>query len=457
MQSAEKPKPYRFRRYLHLTYRRHSHTSQIWRRRLTPAGWVVVIAIVGTGAVGMNTNATTAYQLCSLLVAMFTFSMLLTITFRPRLKIVRHIPSVASAGAPFTYTITIQNTKRRRYTALRTREYFGVQIPPLEAFLYEPEPEEHTRNWFDRTLLFYRWLWLMDRIRLAEEEVSDTFEVPPDGQVSVEMQLTPKKRGILRWSEMHIEHADAFGLIKYIRKAHSEWPDTITVLPKRYPLPHISLAGNSQYQPYGVSLAGSVGQSEEFVGLREYRPGDPIRHIHWKSSAKVGTPIVMEFSDEFVPRYALVLDTFASYNHGDIFEEAVSVAASFVCTLDTKESLLDLMFVGTEAYHFTSGRGTSQPEQLLEILAAVELCRDRPFSNLSELVQAHVRELSSCVCIFIDWDDDRQDCIRKLRSMGVEVLPLLIGSGDEALSEEAARFGVHYLEASRVAEGLAKL
>jgi uncharacterized protein (DUF58 family) len=270
---------------------------------------------------------------------------------------------------------------------------------------------------------------------------------------------------------VRLQHADGFGLIKYIRKAQSERQDTITVLPKRYPLPHISLAGNSQYQPYGVAMVGSVGQSEEFVGLREYRPGDPIRHIHWKSSARVGVPIVVQFSDEFVPRYALILDTFAAYpetdqrvngksttdGFADIFEEAVSVAASFVCTLDTKESLLDLMFVGTEAYRFTSGRGTSQPERLLEILASVELCRNRPFSDLSKLVESHVRELSSCVCIFIHWDEARRDCIQRLRSMGVEVLVLLIGNDDEGFPEDVARFGVHCLQTSRVAEGLAKL
>ena len=58
-------------------------------------------------------------------------------------------------------------------------------------------------------------------------------------------------------------------------------------------------------------MASSVGESEEFVSLRDYRRGDPMRHIHWKSWAKTGKPIVKEFQDEFFVRHALILDTFA--------------------------------------------------------------------------------------------------------------------------------------------------
>jgi uncharacterized protein (DUF58 family) len=57
-------------------------------------------------------------------------------------------------------------------------------------------------------------------------------------------------------------------------------------------------------------MASNIGQSEEFVSLREYRRGDPPRHIHWRSWAKAGKPIVKEFEDEFFVRHALVLDTF---------------------------------------------------------------------------------------------------------------------------------------------------
>ena len=88
------------------------------------------------------------------------------------------------------------------------------------------------------------------------------------------------------------------------------------------------------------------------MSLRDYRPGDPLRRVHWRSYAKTGEPVVKEFQDEYFTRHALILDTFAVPGGDEAFEEAVSVAASFACTLLTQESLLDLLFLekGLTAY-----------------------------------------------------------------------------------------------------------
>jgi hypothetical protein len=87
-------------------------------------------------------------------------------------------------------------------------------------------------------------------------------------------------------------------------------PASVLILPKRYAITPIALPGNRSYQSDGVALASSVGDSEEFRALRDYRPGDSPRKIHWKSWAKVGKPIFKEEQDEFFVRHALILDTF---------------------------------------------------------------------------------------------------------------------------------------------------
>src|SRR3970282_2553914 len=109
----------------------------------------------------------------------------------------------------------------------------------------------------------------------------------------------------------------------------------VVALPRRYRLPRLVLPGRRKHQPGGVALATSVGASEEFLALREYRPGDPLQHIHWKSFARTGRPIVKEFQDEFFERHALVLDTFSHAGGEAAFEEAVSIAASVLYTLAT--------------------------------------------------------------------------------------------------------------------------
>ncbi|MDM8569955.1 DUF58 domain-containing protein, partial [Thiotrichales bacterium HSG1] len=198
----------------------------------------------------------------------------------------------------------------------------------------------------------------------------------------------------------------------------------LLVLPRRYPINKVALVGNRKYQPGGVNLAISMGDAEEFVSLREYRPGDPLQHIHWKSWAKTGKPIVKEFQDEFFVRQALILDTFTDFNSQDLFETAVSVAASFTCSPRDHEVLLDLMFVGTQTYCFTSGRGLA--DNLLEILACVEPCTDRKFNSLYPLVMEHSASLSSCICVLLSWDKERRNLVQMLRDAEIPFIAILI-------------------------------
>ena len=192
--------------------------------------------------------------------------------------------------------------------------------------------------------------------------------------------------------------------------------------------PPLALGGGRRFQRGGIALASSVGDSEEFAALRDYRPGDPLKRIHWRSWARIGRPVVREYQDEFFVRHALVFDTFLSAPT-PAFEEAVSVAASFACSVGTQESLLDLLFVGREAHCVTAGRGVGHVERLLEILAAVRPCRDRPFATLSRLVLEHQRQVSGAVCVLVAWDDARRELVERLRAAGVPTRVVLVTDG----------------------------
>ena len=124
------------------------------------------------------------------------------------------------------------------------------------------------------------------------------------------MRARALKRGTAHSDGLTVARADPLGLLKaHLRVPHRS---NFIVLPRRYTLPTLALPGSRRYQPGGVALASSVGDSEEFVGLRDYRPGDPLQRIHWKSFARTARPIVKEYQDEYFERHALVLDTFAA-------------------------------------------------------------------------------------------------------------------------------------------------
>jgi len=266
---------------------------------------------------------------------------------------------------------------------------------------------------------------------------------------------------VLRFTGVTIARADPLGLFRAFVRAPAA--QSVLVLPKRYALPPVALPGAMKYQEGGVALASSIGRSEEFVSLRDYRRGDPYRHIHWRSWAKAGKPIVKEFEDEFFVRHALVLDTFVEDPFSDAFEEAVSVAASFACTLPAQESLLDLLFINAQAYCFTAGRGLAHADQILEILASVRADSDPTgFRKLETLVLEHVGVVSGCICVLLSWDESRRKLVEHLKLLGLPVMVLVItesGQNDHLdpgpLRNEPEMF--HVLQAGKIEEQLGRM
>jgi hypothetical protein len=429
-------------------------------RRFTRAGLLVLAGLVASAVVGLDTHQTLAYQAFTFLLALLLTSMACGVLFRAPLTAHRKLPKFGTVEEPLSYRILIENRMQKRQLGLYFQENLQEVRPSFEEFIRTREPEEKKRNPFDRRVGYHRWLWLLYRKRMARANERSIPDLPPGGEQEVLAQVVPLRRGRLTLTGLAIVRTDPFGLWKSYKKI--PMPQTVLVLPKRYPLPTIPLPGTRKYQPGGVALASSVGDSEEFLSLRDYRPGDPLRRIHWKSWAKRGEPIVKEYQDEFFVRHALILDTFQARESSEILEEALSVAASFAYTIQTQESLLDLMFVGAEAYCFTSGRGIAHVDRMLEILASVQPCSDKPFSTLSALVMERTSLLSGCVCVLLSWDEERQKLIHLLKALGLPVLVLLI-SGDESTQPldpgpmKSDPENLHRLQVGKVREGLAQL
>lgn len=419
------------KRYLFRFYRWLSGINFWFRERFTPAGLLALASLIVSGIIGLDGNFTIGYQIFWFLACLLAVSVAWGLLSRARFAAARHLPRFGTVGTPIQYIVSLRNGSRRPQQHLQVSEARPDPRPTLQQFLRTPEPGENKRNWFDRLGGHYRWRWLLER-NVAFENSSVTIPfIAGAGAAAVTQSLTPQKRGVLQLPGLVVTWTDPFGLFR--GRCKVPCPQSVLILPKRFRVKPAGLPGTVKYQPGGIALAGSVGQSEEFVSLRDYRPGDPVRHIHWRSWARQERPIVKEFLDEFFVRHALVLDTFVEPEEEDVFEEAVSVAASFACTIPDQESLLDLMFVGPEAYCFTSGRGVAPPERMLEILAAVSPCREHSIEALERLLLRHIAQVTSCVLVLVRWDEARQQLVETLKVLGVPVQVFVVRpSGDTA-------------------------
>jgi len=157
-----------------------------------------------------------------------------------------------------------------------------------------------------------------------------------------------------------------------------------------------------------------------------------------------------------------VLDTFLDdSSNSPLFEQAVSIAASFSLTLNSQESLLDLLFVGPDAFCVTTGHGVAQVEHMLEILAAVQPCTTRGFESLEEIVLRQIGLVSGCVCIFLKWDEDRKSLVDQMSLAGIPLLVLVLktpGAKDPKIELKSDRFArVQVIDTGKIEEQLANL
>jgi uncharacterized protein (DUF58 family) len=446
------------KRFFHRSYWRFSGQTHWARRRISKAGWLVLAGLFASASLGMDAQASVAHQAFSFLAVLSAFAAIAAVISRPRFKAKRFLPQFGSAGIPLRYRMAFSNLTTRPQKGLVLLEDLEDSRPTPAEYLSTPEPGEQNRNRFDRAFGYYRWLWLMDRKQIGQPRESAVPACPGRGDIDVEMEILPLRRGVLKFDGVTMASPDPFGLFRGLRPL--KLPGSVLVLPKRYPLPNLNLPGTARYQQGGVALAASVGESEEFISLREYRPGDPLRHIHWKSWARTGKPIVKEFQDEYFVRHALVLDTFTDEFYSDVFEEAVSLAASLALAVQTQESLLDLLFVENRAYCFTSGRGLAHAEQMLEILANVSVCREPAFESLENLVFDHASALSGCILVMIKWDEQRRRLVRSLEALGVPAKVFLVVAPDAGLASPGEGIDpgqFHVLKAGSIEEGLARL
>jgi uncharacterized protein (DUF58 family) len=430
------------------------------RGKLTSPGALVVALIVASSGLGMDATRTMAYQAFTFLMTLFLASLLFSIFIRARFTARRILPPTATVGSPLRYAVEITNLGPRPVDGAIYTEIQKDPRPTYHEFATMTTASERGINAYDRYVGPYRWFEIIaSRLPIKQKDHTAPF-IPPGATVRMEIETIPKTRGYLRFEGATIGAPDPFGLVK--SNCDISAIGTIPVFPRRYKCRPFGLPGRRKYNQGGVALASSVGDSEEFVGLRDYRPGDPLRNIHWRSWAKRGIPVVKEHQQEFFSRHALLLDTFMDVDISDLFEDAVSVAASFVSNLDTRDALLDLMFVGAQTYMFTSGRSLGAVQGLLEALTPVTPCRDKRFSHLAGSVEDRLSLLSGVACVLIAWDDERKDFIARLMSINIPVKVFVVvesippGGIDPGPMKKAPNM-FHVLESGKIEEGLARI
>jgi hypothetical protein len=394
------------------------------RQHFSFNGHLLIVLMVAAAVFGVDTKHSNTYQLFVLLLLVLIFSRLSSRFNRLKLHLTRQLPRYGTVGEQLTYTVVLTPQNAKSYDRLTLIEQLS-EIEPTPAQLQQFSGSKKS-TWRSFLPSFKHWLAYLTYQRggVIAPLLLPCLQGKP---LTVKISFIPTRRGQIYFATCHIAQPDLFGL--YQQLITFTQPQRCLILPKRYPMRALLLRGKHKYQAGGVSLASSVGNSLEFMALRDYQHGDPLNKIHWKSFAKHGQLVVKEYQDEYFVRRALLLDTFAEAGEGDLFEAAVSVAASLAMNERQQEALLDLMFAGDKTYCFTVGRGVDQLPHLQEILAQVQANPVDTFVSLQEAVLARLEQCSSFVCVLLRWDAQRQALMQTLAAQQLPVAVFLLNDG----------------------------
>ena len=182
-------------------------------------------------------------------------------------------------------------------------------------------------------------------------------------------------RGRFEVGPLRARLGDPFGLVEVRRTFSSR--STLVVTPRVVPLPAVPLSGAWTGSGDNRPRAFASGSAED-VTVREYRRGDDLRRVHWRSSAHAGGLMVRREEQPWQSRATLFLDN-RRFTHRGIgaassLEHAVTVAASVAVHLMQRGFTVRLVTAHDQGRHGTwheHGERSAETAPLLESLAVL--------------------------------------------------------------------------------------
>jgi len=175
------------------------------------------------------------------------------------------------------------------------------------------------------------------------------------------------RRGLHPVGPLTVDIEDPFGLVR--STTVQPGTQTVIVLPRTWTLAPLPPAPGDEPERGVRALASNSTVDEEFAALRPYSPGDDIRRIHWRTTARLGTPVVRQFDQPWQLRTTVALDIRRTAHDGRTFERTVSAAASVVSMAAARNELVRLVTSGGDDSGFVPAR--DRVDELMDRLAEV--------------------------------------------------------------------------------------
>lgn len=277
-----------------------------------------------------------------------------------KLRVTRRIPSYVFSGEPLTLDYTLENSRRwMAALALAIED----DLSPLDRMVSGASS-------------------VTPRVFFAR--------VPGKSRARLRWQGPSPRRGKYRFRMLDLVTRSPFGLIE--RRVTTLEPAQLTVYPKVGQLTRRwqFLQRQASETHRGLRHDRSA-QQQEYHGLRDYRAGDSPRWIHWRTSARLGQPMVKEFEQQNEQDLAILLDpwlprTKVTPEQRESLEKMIQFAAT-IC-LDTCRHQGRRLLLGWTGPTPGVRQGPASVKLLHELLEQLAVMRPSAEGTLSTLFDA---------------------------------------------------------------------
>jgi uncharacterized protein (DUF58 family) len=246
------------------------------------------------------------------------------------------------------------------------------------------------------------YLSLSDRVP-SGVELLDSSPLPihlaPRGTAEVEYSLRLKRRGVQRFETVLLHSTDLLGL--WDQRIPLAAKGEVLVYPRVVRLPARLLAPELGGGSAPLETTQRKGEGASFFGIREYRQGDPLRHVHWRTTARRGSLAVTEWEAEESRNAVLAVETARGterpFAGGSTLDVAAGLAASLAQEILATNNSVRVLAPGAGDARVEAERGPEAMSRILETLARMEATAEVTVGAELQRLAAY-QEPGSVVC-----------------------------------------------------------
>lgn len=397
-------------------YRRHLRLSQIsrsFRHRFTGQGQVWLVLFAMSFLPSLDASKTLAYQLVSLLAAMFLVAAIGSrLTRCPALELERQLPDLATAGQT---TITTLKLRCQRDLQLELNDAPQARWPSYEDWLCHPDPKGIPK--FDRWTGYPRFDQLARNLNPKGDASFQAVSLKAGLSSEVKIPFTPPRRGRYRWRRVEHYRREPLGLMR--AKGQQSCESQLIALPKPIGAVEALLGLQRGLHRGGYASLLDFGHHEPAGHIRDYQRGDALKRIHWKSSAKSGQLKVLADQDPVLHKTTFVFDRQMAQWHD--FEGCLRLLCALIMAKSEPESHRQLFFFEGET--LTHDVSHPRPLAALKALATTE---GQTEPTLYPLLPSLDRDSSPCLLLTSLWGEQQRGFVNALKKNRRSLQVLLV-------------------------------